>query len=98
MEKYDPFIFSEELSRNKNGFVQTLVNSRNRIAHIKTKDDRQFLDGGESVMYLVKLSFLYRVVLLNLLGVPENQYIESLKSGVQIINDNNIIKAFLSNL
>lgn len=98
IDQYDPLIFSEEITRNKEEFAQILVNSRNRIAHIKTKESRRFLDGGESVMYLLKLSLLYRVVLLRLLGVDENLYINSLKKGVRTINEQDIVKNFISKL
>ena len=95
---YDPIIFSKELSHNKNEFAQILVNSRNRIAHIRTRENQRFLNGEESAMYLVKLSLLYRVVLLKLLGIRENLYINLLEEGVCFLNEQDIIKNFLSKL
>ena len=77
-EQYGADIFKEEFSINKDKFATILVDSRNRIAHTKSKQNRIYLDGGESVMYLLKLSLLYRVILFNLLGIPQKIYNDKL--------------------
>ena len=51
---YGQEIFRGEYQKDLEGFVQILVNSRNRIAHIKSKQNRKFLNGDESVLYLHK--------------------------------------------
>lgn len=63
-----------------------LVNSRNRIAHIKSKQNRKFLNGDESVLYLHKLSLMYRIILLDLLDIPLNRYKERLSNRIETIN------------
>ena len=98
VNKYGSNIFDVELTINKEKFAQVLVNSRNRIAHIKCKQGRTYLDGGESVMYLVKLSLLYRVVLFELLGISDNLYNDKLVARIQVINKHDIMQEFLKKL
>lgn len=98
VDKYGLEIFEEEIKRNKDGFAQVLVNSRNRIAHIKSRQNKRVLDGGESVMYLMKLSLLYRVVLFDLLGITKTAYDTALSSRVLAINDHRVMKSFLNSL
>lgn len=98
VDQYGLDIFKEELSRNKEGFAQVLVNSRNRIAHIKSRQNKRVLDGGESVMYLMKLSLMYRIVLFDLLRISKSVYDAALSSRVQTINNHKIMKAFLNSL
>ena len=96
VDKYGSEIFKEEIKRNKEDFAQILVNSRNRIAHIKSWQNKRILDGGESVMYLMKLSLLYRIVLFDLLGISKSLYSTALSSRVQEINDHRVMKSFLN--
>lgn len=78
--------FRGEYQKDLEGFVQILVNSRNRIAHIKSKQNRKFLNGDESVLYLHKLSLMYRIILLDLLDIPLNRYKERLSNRIETIN------------
>ncbi len=84
ISKYGTDIFAREYSANKERFLQVLVNTRNRIIHIKrnqTKD--KFLSDSESILYLVKLCHLYRVVLLSLLGMDYDSYRDAVVSSVK---------------
>ena len=83
---YGQEIFRGEYQKDLEGFVQILVNSRNRIAHIKSKQNRKFLNGDESVLYLHKLSLMYRIILLDLLDIPLNRYRERLSNRIETIN------------
>lgn len=75
ISKFGKDIFAEEYNANKDKFLQTLVNTRNRIMHIKRNQPAgKYLSGVESVLYLVKLFHLYRVVILSLLGVDYTRY------------------------
>lgn len=70
ISKYGKDIFEKEYLKNKDAFLQIVVNSRNRIMHIKRKmQGKKCFNGCESLLYMVKFSLLYRVVLLNLLGI-----------------------------
>ena len=83
---YGQEILRGEYQKDLEGFVQILVNSRNRIAHIKSKQNRKFLNGDESVLYLHKLSLMYRIILLDLLDIPLNRYKERLSNRIETIN------------
>ena len=98
VEKYGIDIFEKELIINKQQFAQILVNSRNRIAHIKRKQDRQYLNGEECVQFLIKLSFLYRVIIFDLLGIPVCKYYDKLKSQINRIDECKTMKTFINNL
>ena len=91
-------IFEKEMLCNPDKFTQRLVDSRNRIAHIKSKQNRVYLDGGESIIYLMKLSLLYRVILFDLLGIDGNLYKDRLMLRVRTINDHDVVRNFLRKL
>lgn len=76
-------IFEREFSTSKDRFLKMLVWSRNRIMHIKrNQGSDKYLSGEESLLYCVKLSLLYRRILLELLGVNYQQYKDSLKKTI----------------
>lgn len=55
--------------------------------HIKRNREREaIVDGRECVYYLMKLSLLYRVLLLNLLGTPEDDYDLRLKAATETVD------------
>lgn len=95
---FGALIFEKEMQSNIEAFTQILVNSRNRIAHIKSKQDRVYFSNGENVMYLMKLSLLYRVILFNLLGIPETLYKDKLSLRVQAIDNHEVTQNFLKRL
>ena len=81
---YGKEIFQDE-HLNLDGFVQRLVDIRNRIAHIKSKQGRKYLNGNECVLYLSKLSLMYRCILLDLLNIPLSMYQERLSVRIESI-------------
>ena len=94
INRFGKDIFSEEIT-NEEAFVNILVNSRNKIAHIKSKQNHRYLNGSECVLYAVKLSFLYRRVLLELLHVEYSLYSSTLKKSIKEWNEwNNILTDF----
>lgn len=84
---YGMDIFDKEMEKKEEGFISVLVNSRNRIAHIKSKNGKRVLNGTESILYSIKLSYLYRVVLFSLLGIGYSEYSNKLKESVSQWND-----------
>ena len=86
IEYYGQEIFFEECKSNKEQFAKILKDSRNRIAHIKSKQGHRFLNGKESVLYLAKLSMLYRVILFDLLGIPKETYNNNLQRRTDVLN------------
>ena len=95
---YGQDIFGQEIQRGLDVFTQVLVDSRNRIAHIKSKQERVVLNGSECVMYLMKLSLLYRLILLDLLDISVDSYKDRLVNRVQLINEHDAVKSFLPKL
>jgi len=86
--KYGNDIFGSEYSANHQGFLSVLVNTRKRIMHIKRKmKDEKYLSGEESALYLVKLYFLYRIVVLSLLGIEYSLYKSEIVNAVEIWNE-----------
>lgn len=97
-EKFGGIIFGEELTINKYTFAQILVNSRNRIAHISSKQNRVFLNGEECVMYLKKLSLLYRTIIFDYLELSEDLYKDKLSSATTSINNHRSMSEFFDKL
>lgn len=97
MKTYGADIFSQELKRSGK-FAQILVDSRNRIAHIKNYQGTTVLDGNESAIYLMKLSLLYRKILFELLDIPQKVYSNNLQTKVAEIDKQDATKLFLKKL
>lgn len=76
--KYGGVIFGEEIDTAYDGLLDKLRDSRVRVMHIK-RDSGNYFDGGHCILYLRKLSLLYRCVVLDLLGVPSGAYDARLK-------------------
>ena len=89
-------IFHKEIAYGIEKVTKVFVDSRNRIAHIHTKPDRKFFNGEESLVYTVKLFYLYRVVLFHLLGIDTSIFEQELKEAVETWNNHlGIIDRFL---
>ena len=97
-EKFGAVIFGKELTINKNSFAQILVNSRNRIAHISSRQNRVFLNGEECVMYLKKLSLLYRIIIFDHLEISEDLYKDKLSSATTSIDNHKSMSEFFDKL
>ena len=100
ISKYGNDIFAEEYGVNKDRFLQTLVNTRNRIMHIKRNQPvGKYLTAPESILYLVKFFHLYRVVILSLLGIKYKQYKSCVVKSVEQWNAwNNVLTNFKTEL
>ena len=98
ISKFGKDIFRREYQQSKEKFLQTLVNTRNRMMHIKRNlPANKYFSGEESILYLVKLCHLYRVVLLSLLGVDYDVYKDAVKKSVGRWDDwNGILDSFLN--
>lgn len=61
------------------------------LRDLKRNCSGSYLNGPESVLYSIKISFLYRIVLFNLLGIIPSLYHENLISNIQRWNSWNDI-------
>ena len=86
IKEYGEDIFEKEMEANEKEFLSTVINSRVRIMHIKRNQKIKYFDGNESVLYILKLSLLYRRILLNILGVEEQMYVDKLQKCVSRLN------------
>lgn len=100
IEKYGQDIFEKELScSNYDTFLSIMVNSRVRIMHIKRKQEKRYFSGSESVLYILKLSLLYRKVIFELLEIEKEKYGRALKKCVSRVNSwNDILDKLLIQL
>lgn len=82
--KFGSVIFKKEISSGLENILGRLKGTRVQIMHIKRNwPEGKRLDGRHCVLYILKLSLLYRVVLLELLGIDEGDY----ASRVSLITD-----------
>ena len=86
IKEYGEDIFEKEVEANEKEFLSTVINSRVRIMHIKRNQKIKYFNGNESVLYILKLSLLYRRILLNILGVEEQMYVDKLQKCVSRLN------------
>ena len=99
IEEYGKDIFEREMEANEKEFLSTVINSRVRIMHIKRNQKIKYFDGNESVLYILKLSLLYRRILLDILGVEKQVYVDKLRKCVSRLNSwNDTLDKFLLRL
>lgn len=95
--KYGTVIFSKELAKCYEQVLTALVNSRNRIMHIKRKQKKMYLGKNESIIYINKISLLYRHIILQILGVEQAIYQMDLSRCVKTWDEwNDSLKQFLN--
>lgn len=99
IEEYGKDIFEREMEANEKEFLSTVINSRVRIMHIKRNQKIKYFDGNESVLYILKLGLLYRRILLEILGVEKQVYVDKLRKCVSRLNRwNDTLDKFLLRL
>lgn len=97
INEHGKVIFKKEIAYGIEKVTKVFVDSRNRIAHIHTKPDRKFFNGDESLVYTVKLFYLYRVVLFHLLSIDTSMFEQEIKEAVETWdNQLGIIDRFLN--
>lgn len=93
---YGNNIFSDEINKNFDNFLDLLVNSRVNIMHIKLHKRTPYLTGPEACLYIGKISLLYRSILFELLHINNTLYTSKLNIAVKKLNDwNNILDDIL---
>ncbi len=92
-------IFQKEIAFDIEKVTKVFVDSRNRIAHINIKSKKTYLNGAESLIYSVKLFYLYRIVLLHLLGTDYSCYEHKIEEAVNYWDEHEyIVDRFLDRL
>lgn len=96
--KYGNILFQSEYLKDKDTFLQLLVNSRNRIMHTKRKFNKVYIKGPVNLIYCGKFSLLYRTILLDILGIKETDYLSNLQKDLDFYNSHlNLINDFIKN-
>lgn len=99
ISKYGTEIFAKEIANNYDKFLQTIVNSRVRIMHIKRQQKGLYLNGSESILYSQKMTLLFRIILFEILGIESNLYEENMKKLINSLDTwNDVQDKFLIKL
>jgi hypothetical protein len=73
-------IFEKERKSDYGAFLSKLVDSRIRIMHIKRNQKKEYFNGKYCAYYMMKISLLYRRILLDLLDISYDRYKDNLKN------------------
>lgn len=86
IEKYGGVVFKKE---NDDGdteaIVSKMINTRVRVAHSKNKCN--VLNGEQCWEYTLKLSIMYRLIILDLLGISPDCFLERVNNATEQINN-----------
>lgn len=80
-------IFDKEINDNFQEFLRLLVNTRNKISHVKSLQDKECLDGVQCAFYVAKLSILYRKIIFILIDIDNTLYIDNITKAVKAWDD-----------
>ena len=94
---YGKTLFRNEIEFDLEKILSCLVNTRVNIMHIKINQRKPALDGRESVLYAIKMSYLYRLVILEKLEINAILYENNLIKRVGYIDGWNGIQEQLFN-
>lgn len=96
-DNYGQILFENEMKFGIEKILTCLVNTRVNIMHIKINQKTPKFDGKEASLYAMKMSYLYRIVVLNRLGIDEKLYVDNLRKRVCNIDEWNEIQNKLFN-
>ncbi len=82
INNYGQILFEKEMKFGIEKILTCLVNTRVNIMHIKINQRTPEFDGKEVTLYAMKMSYLYRIVVLNQLGIDEKFYVDNLRKRV----------------
>ena len=92
-------IFKKEIQFDLEKILTCLVNTRVNIMHIKINRRKPCLDGAESILYAIKMSYLYRVVVLEKLKIDRKLYIDNVEKRISHLDKwNNTLEDLLNRL
>lgn len=80
-------IFYKELNGNFQEFLDLLVNTRNKISHVKSLQDKACLDGVQCVFYIAKLSIMYRKIIFMMIGIDDTMHTDNIIKAVETLNN-----------
>lgn len=86
INNYEQILFANEIAFDIEKILSCLVHTRVNIMHIKLNQRIPKFDGKEATLYAIKMSYLYRIVVLNCLGIDGKIYEENLRKRVGSID------------
>lgn len=89
---FGQILFEKEMHYGIEKILTCLVNTRVNIMHIKVNQRTPKFDGTEATLYSIKMSYLYRLVIMKRLNIDEELYIENLKKRMRYIDSWNGIQ------
>lgn len=92
INNYGQILFENEVKFDIEKILTCLVNTRVNIMHIKINQRTPRFDGKEATLYAMKMSYLYRIVILKRLGIDEKLYVDNLRKRVCNIDEWNEIQ------
>ena len=82
---YKEIVFNNEIkSNNLKNLIEKFVNTRNKFSHVNTEDNKKYLNGKESAIYIEKLITVFRLHIMDEIGVKYNN--EILKKHIDSID------------
>lgn len=99
INSYGTVIFKNEIQYDLEKILTCLVNTRVNIMHIKINQRKPCFNGKESTLYAIKMSYLYRLVLLEKLKIDRNLYIGNVEKRISYLDTwNNVLDMLLKRL
>lgn len=92
------YLRGKNVRKPENILAEPLKNTRVNIFHIKRQKDMytKCLNGPEALIYMKKMSFLYRIIILKILGIGEHLYKNKLVRRISYFDRlNNTVDSFL---
>lgn len=83
---FGQILFQKEMHYDIEKILTCLVNTRVNIMHIKLSQRIPKFDGKEATLYAIKMSYLYRIVILKRLNIDEERYVENLRKRMNYID------------
>lgn len=76
-------IFEKEINDDLQRFLSLLVNTRNKISHVKSLQNKECLDGVQCAFYTAKLSIMYRKIIFMLIGIDDTIYTDNVAKAIK---------------
>lgn len=83
---YGSILFKREIQFDLEKILTCLVNMRVNIMHIKINQRKPCLNGAESTLYAIKMSYLYRLVIFEKLQIDKGLYIGNVEKRINYLN------------
>lgn len=99
INNYGTILFNKEMQYDFEKVLTCLVNTRVNIMHIKINQKQPCLNGIEATLYAIKMSYLYRIVVLEKLHINKDLYLSIVENRINYLNKwNNTLDILVNRL